>query len=62
MQTIQDKIISQIATMVATRTTNDSFPVFETALQLNYFEQTEDLHVARWLHRLDRNHTIRLPG
>src|SRR5215471_17782721 len=36
MQTIQDKIINQIATMVATRTTNDSFPVFETALQLNY--------------------------
>src|SRR5215472_3002875 len=36
MQTIQDKIINQIATMIGTRTTNDSFPVFETALQLNY--------------------------
>jgi hypothetical protein len=33
MQTIQDKIINQIATMIATRTMDDSFPMFETALR-----------------------------
>ena len=64
MQTIQDKIINQIATMVATRTTNDSFPVFETALQLNYSNKGKIfiLHAGSWLHRPNRNHTIRLPG
>ena len=36
MQTIQDKIINQIATMVATRTRDNSFPMFETAPQISY--------------------------
>ena len=30
------KIINQIATMVATRTMGESFPIFETALQMSY--------------------------
>jgi hypothetical protein len=33
---LPDKIINQIATMVATRTRDNSFPMFETAPQISY--------------------------